>query len=368
MTGLMGRLGGVLLASAALSACVSAPEKPAPLPPKPIERPAPAPVVVKPKPQPQPTLVTTPPAGFADVVDAHWRTFAGKTGIAIQRIDDGGWLVGERLTEYFPQQSVSKLWVTMTVLDQVDKGKIRLDQTVHIGLDDLALFHQPIRSRVIAEDGVDETVQSLIEQAMVTSDNTANDALLRLVGGPDAVRAFFASHGLQGIRFGPGERQLQSGIAGLVWKQEYSRKDNFEKARAALPMSARQSALNNYLADPVDGATPTGIASALTRLARGNLLSASSTRYLLQVMARSTSGPQRLKAGVPYDWQFLHKTGTGQVLGATSTGYNDVGIMTAPDGTRYAVVVMIGSTTIPIPSRMTFMQAVSRMTAEYHRK
>jgi len=70
---------------------------------------------------------------------------------------------------------------------------------------------------------------------------------------------------------------------------------------------------------------------------------------------------------VPAGWEFLHKTGTGQVLGPVATGYNDIGIMTAPDGTRYAVAVLLGDTTASIPERMRMMQAVTRAVARYHR-
>jgi beta-lactamase class A len=38
--------------------------------------------------------------------------------------------------------------------------------------------------------------------------------------------------------------------------------------------------MDNYLANPVDGASPAAVASALTRLARGTLLSSESTDYL----------------------------------------------------------------------------------------
>jgi beta-lactamase class A len=88
---------------------------------------------------------------------------------------------------------------------------------------------------------------------------------------------------------------------------------------------------------------------------------------LLAMMERTSSGPNRLKAGVPIGWRFGHKTGTGQQLAGVSTGYNDIGIMTAPDGKRYAVAIMMGDTTASIPDRMVMMQGVSKAVADTHR-
>lgn len=73
------------------------------------------------------------------------------------------------------------------------------------------------------------------------------------------------------------------------------------------------------------------------------MLSPASTAYLLEVMHEAKTGRQRIKGGVPVGWSYAHKTGTGQELYPRSTGFNDVGIMTAPDGTSYAVAVMIAS-------------------------
>ena len=305
------------------------------------------------------------PAGLQDRIFELWRAFPGKTGIAVQRID-GEWALAQRGPDLFPQQSVSKLWVTLTVLDAVDQGRMKMDQRVRIGPEDLVVFHQPLAARVRAEGSVTMSVRDLIETAITHSDNLANDSLLRTVGGPAAVRAFVAKKDLGSIRFGPGERLLQAGTAGLTWQQSYSIGRNFEAARAALPAATRQAAMNNYLANPVDGASPAAIASALTRLARGTLLSPESTDYLQGVLSRTKSGPKRLKAGLPPGWQFMHKTGTGQNLGGMTAGYNDIGIATAPDGTRYAIVVMMGSTTAGIPARMALMQSVSSAVAEYH--
>ena len=305
------------------------------------------------------------PAGLDDRIFELWRAFPGKTGIAVQRID-GEWSLSQRGDELFPQQSVSKLWVALTVLDAVDQGRMTLDQRVHIGPEDLTLFHQPLAARVRAEGSVTMSVRDLIETAITHSDNTANDSLLRTVGGPEAVRAFISKKDLGAIRFGPGERLLQAGTAGLKWQQAYSVGRAFYQARAALPDATRLAARDAYLANPPDGASPEAIASALTRLARGTLLSPDSTEYLLGVMSRTRSGPRRLKAGLPAGWKFLHKTGTGQDYKGSTAGYNDIGIATAPDGTRYAIVVLLGDTNASVPARMALMQAVSGAVADYH--
>ncbi len=353
----------VLSLTAALSACVS-PSNPRPV----AQASRPAPVrITPPKPTPQPTRTAALSPQLDGTVRDLWAQFPGKTGIAILSIDGGG-TAGQRIDELFPQQSVSKLWVAMTVLEQVDQGRLRLDQNVRITQNDLAVFHSPIRDRVVANGEVSETIANLLEQAITASDNTANDSLLRTAGGPEAVRAFISKHNLGSIRFGPGERALQSAIAGLDWKQEYAVGQRFFTARNALPYEKRKASLDRYLADPIDGASPGAIVAALGRLAKGDLLSMQSTQLLMGILGRTKSGPNRLKAGVPGDWAFIHKTGTGQELPPVSTGYNDIGIMTAPDGSRYAVAVMLGSTTASIPERMVFMQAISRAIANYHRR
>ena len=354
-----------------LSACVAAERAPPRRQPAPVSTSTP-PVRSQPTPRPiAPTIVARPavvraPAGLENLLQDQWRLFPGRTGVAIMRVDNGEWVTGQRMGELFPQQSVSKTWVALTILDLVDQGKVRLDQKVRITRDDLAVFHQPIRDRVVANGAIEVTVMSLLEQAIIGSDNTANDSLLRTAGGPQVVQSFLVRKNLGAIRFGPGERLMQSGIAGLDWRQEYSIGRSFYAARDAVPLATRKAALDRYLANPVDGASPEAIVRALARLAKGELLSPASTRLILGIMSRTSSGPNRLKAGVPANWRFLHKTGTGQVLPPVSTGYNDIGIMTAPDGTRYAVAVMMGSTTAPIPQRMSFMQFVSRTVAAYH--
>ena len=242
---------------------------------------------------------------------------------------------------------------------------MRLDDKVTLSRSDLTLFHQPIRSKVLG-GGHTTTLRQLMFEALTKSDNTANDKLMRSVGGPEAVRAMIRTKGLGAIRFYNGERSLQARIAGLTWSQSYSIGNAFYQARNALPMSVRRAAFNRYLEDPYDGASANAIVNALARLKRGELLSPASTARLLSTMSQTRTGPNRLKGGLKAGWSLSHKTGTGQVLGATQAGYNDIGILTAPDGRNYAVAVMIKKTSVSLPTRMALMQNVVRATIAQH--
>ena len=317
-------------------------------------------------PVPDPAPRVPAPALLQASVTALRNGFDGLAGIAVRSVDDGWTVDSVDAERRMPQQSVSKLWVAMTVMDQIDSGRITLETPVTIRREDLTLFHQPVAS-LVTKDGVYVTnVRDLLNRAMTQSDNTANDSLLRTVGGPAAVRAFIAKKQLGNIRFGPGERLLQAGTAGLTWRQDMAMGRGFEAARAKLPANVRQAAYRSYVADPVDGAAPSAIAAALARLKKGLLLSPQSTQYLVATMESSKTGKYRMRGAVPPGWTFGHKTGTGQNLLSRTAGYNDVGLLTAPDGRAYAIAVMIGDTARTIQDRQLLMQGVVKAVVASH--
>ena len=315
--------------------------------------------------RPAPVAPAVPaPAYLTDRIEDLGRGFQGRVGIAVRSIDDG-WQTGWKADELYPQQSVSKLWVAITALDAVDKGRVTLDDKVTLTRSDMTVFHQPIAA-LIDDDGYTTTLGDLMVRAITTSDNTANDKLMRSVGGAAAVRRMIEAKHLGSIRFANGERLLQSRIAGLAWKPGYSYGSAFWEARDSLPLATRSAAFNRYVASPYDGAAPSAIVRALARLKRGELLSPVSTQRLLTIMSNTHTGPNRLKGGLEPGWTLNHKTGTGQELGKAQAGYNDIGILTAPDGRSYAVAVMIKLTSVPLPVRMTLMNNVVRAVIAQH--
>ena len=291
------------------------------------------------------------------------RGFDGEVGIAVRDVATG-WTIDWHGDRFYPQQSVSKFWVAITALQRADAGELDLDQSVTLTRQDLTLFHQPIAAR-IGPNGYTTTLGELMFRALTESDNTANDAVLRRAGGPAAVRAMLERNRLEGVRFGPGERLLQSGIAGLQWQPAFSEGNAFYQARNSVPIDRRREAFERYIDDPVDGATPRGITAGLARLQRGELLSRASTSRLLSILSQVRTGPQRLRGGLAPGWSIGHKTGSGQILNGVQAGYNDIGIITSPDGRHYAIAVMIGRTSVPNLTRMQLMQNVTRAVIAY---
>ena len=347
MTSFVNRLGLGLLSIAAASVGASAATQ-AP----PMQRTHPAPTAV-----PAPNYIR-------DRITELGRGFDGRVGLAVRSVDEG-WSVGWKADELYPQQSVSKLWVSIAAMDAVDKGRVSLDDRVTLTRDDLTLFHQPIAALIFG-GSYTTSLDDLMVKAITTSDNTANDKLMRAVGGPDAVRSTIKAKHLGAIRFYDGERALQSRIAGLIWSPSYSIGTAFWEARNALPLSVRKAAFKRYVEDPYDGAAPSAMVNALARLKRGELLSPASTMRLLNIMSNTKTGANRLKGGLAPGWVLNHKTGTGQELSGQQAGYNDIGILTAPDGKSYSVAVMIKLTSVPLPVRMTLMNNVVRAVIAQH--
>jgi beta-lactamase class A len=313
-------------------------------------------ITAQPAPQPATPKGPPAPAALTAQIETLGSSFDGRVGISVRSIDDG-WTASFDGQGKFPQQSVSKLWVAASVLNKADIGELKLSDTMILTPADLTIFHQPIRKRIGA-NGTQVTIAELLTLAMTQSDNTANDALFRRIGGKAGTENFLMNKGLNGISMSEGEKQLQMQAAGMEWDDRFSYGRIFWQVRETIPYERRANAINAYITNPADGAAPDSITMGLAQLQKGELLSARSTAYLIDIMGQSVTGPDRLKGGLPAGWTIAHKTGTGQVFKQLASAYNDVGILTSPTGRRYAVAVMIGATQRSVPQRQALMHAV----------
>ncbi|THD66210.1 serine hydrolase [Phenylobacterium sp.] len=306
------------------------------------------------------------PAELQATLERIVQGYGEPVGIAVSDVTSG-WTASVAGRETFPQQSVSKLWVALAVMQAVDDHRLSLDQNVVMHAEDRSVFYQPLASRIRGPNGLTITLADLMRHALIESDNAANDMLIRQVGGAGVVTQAIADKHLAGLAVGGTERDVQTKTAGLEWRPEYGQTWIFKQARAKLPDDVRDQALANYLANPPDGATPDGITTALAALKRGELLSRASTDFMLDLMGEARTGVMRLRAGVEPGWSLAHKTGTGPDWRGASVGINDVGLLTAPDGRTYAVAVMVRETKQPPSARHRLMIGVARAIEAYWR-
>lgn len=291
---------------------------------------------------------------------------SGRLGFAAMDLDTSK-IIGHNLDQRFPLQSTFKAVLGVKVLQTVDAGQLSLDQPVTVRRSDLSVGG--VICADLSGDAKDYTVQQLLELAVGMSDNTAADVLMRKVGGPEAVMTVLKQAEVDDMRIDRYEREFQPELAGLRAFQpdEVIDLEKFETAIKDAPAQTQMPALESYIqsTDPRDSGTPRSAVQFLARLAHGDLLSTRSNVLLMKIMTESPTGAKRVKAGLPADASWAHKTGTGGDIAGRNTGTNDIGIVTLADGKRIALAVFLsGSAASPAEREAVCAEAAKRLLTQ----
>jgi beta-lactamase class A len=288
------------------------------------------------------------------------RARPGVLGAGLMNLESGeSWtFAGDRR---FPMQSVFKAPLAAAVLSEVDARRLDLDEVVALDEMDHAPPISPIAEAWPARR--DYSLRELLVAAARDSDNTAADKLMARIGGPGALTAWLQSKKIEEVRVDRYERELQPEAAGMAPFRPSWRGAAFQRLRARIPEAQRRAALARYMSDPRDTATPRGMLGFLAKLDSGELLSQASTRRLIEILAATTTGAGRLRAGFPTAAMVAHKTGSaGEVLGV-SPATNDVGIVVLKDRRSYAAAVFLSGSTLDAPGRDGIVADVARLMA-----
>lgn len=220
------------------------------------------------------------------------RSVGARLGVALLDTASGQ-TTGHRMDERFAMCSTFKLPLAGAVLREIDQGRLRGDQWVPYAQADM-VAHAPVTSQHLARGGM--TVAALAEAAQTTSDNVAANVLLKLIGGPTGFTAILRTAGDSTTRLDRLEPELN-----LVTGQ-----------------------------DVRDTTTPTAMARTTAHmLTSSDWLSAAARETLTAWMVATTTGKQRLRAGLPRDWRAGDKTGTA-MDSKMHDKYNDVAIAWPP--------------------------------------
>lgn len=233
--------------------------------------------------------------------------YRAQTGVAIMDLQTGDTMTFFNERKY-PMQSVFKFPLGMAVLDKIDKGEMKLDQKIHIEKKDLMEdTHSPLRD-TFPNGNVDVPVSELIDLTVSLSDNNSCDILFREMGGPAKVDEYIKSLGVKEMSIVADEKAMH--------KDPMIQFDNWS--------------------------SPYGMLQLLEIIDKGNKLSKTSNDFLLKIMTASPTGMKRIKGLLPEGTAVAHKTGSsGRNSNNISEATNDAGIVTLPDGKKFAIVVFV---------------------------
>lgn len=253
-------------------------------------------------------------------------------GVAIKHLEDGDTLTFNGMNP-FPMQSVFKFHLGLAVLDQVDKGKISLEQKIPIHKKEfIPKTHSPIADKY-PEGNVALSVKELLSYTISNSDNNGCDILLRLVGGPRKVEEYIHRQNVKGIAIVHNEEEMQKS-----WEAQF---DNWTN--------------------------PWSMIQLLELFYQNRILSKLSRDVLMEMMINTTTGPKRIKGLLPEGTAVAHRTGTGSlndkgILGAL----NNVGIVMLPNGKHVAIAIFISKTPESVDRLEEVIAKISKVVFDHY--
>lgn len=236
------------------------------------------------------SLRLSPALIAADAAEAPFAALEKQAGarIGVAALDTGsGKRIAWRANERFGMCSTFKLSLAAAILAKADKGTVRLDRLVPYGAD-MPIGVSPVTRKNLSHG---MTIMELCEAAVVYSDNGAANLLLAVLGGPQAMTAYW--------------RSIDDSVTRL---------DDIE-LKLNIPDGERNTT------------TPSAMRGNLNTLLLGEVLSPASRDRLLGWMRASTTGINRLRAGLPPAWLWGDKTGTND---SRYGAVNDIGIAMPP--------------------------------------
>ncbi|MBL4642050.1 MAG: class A beta-lactamase, subclass A2 [Flavobacteriaceae bacterium] len=236
----------------------------------------------------------------------------------------------------FPMQSVFKFHIALSVLSEVDKGILSLDQIVEIDKDELLPedFWSPLRDE--NPNGGSFTIERLIQYTISHSDNTACDVLIRLIGTPKTVEEYIKKSGIEEIQITFNEEEMQT-----KWENMFQ---NWTTPNAA------SKTLKIFFEN------------------KNNLLSKSSYDFFWKTNKETTTGKGRIRGQLPKETIVAHKTGwsgTNKKTGITAA-VNNIGIVFLPDGKYFIISVFVTDSQENFKSNVNIIADIAKATYDFY--
>lgn len=223
--------------------------------------------------------------------------------------------------ERYPMMSVFKFHVAFAALCRMQENGVSPCDSLWV---DTSQMHDntysPLRE-FRGKGGFNLALADAVRYCISMSDNNVCDILIDYCGGIDSVALRLEKLGISGYELSETEDTMHADI---------------------------MRCYNNW-------STPSAAVDVLQAVYEGGCLSEPYLTLLEDAMLETSTGTDKLRAGVPHGVVFGHKTGSSDRLGdGVKIGDNDAGVIYLPDGRRcyIAVFVMNSSETDAVNARV----------------
>ncbi|XDF35686.1 serine hydrolase [Paracidovorax avenae] len=278
------------------------------------------------------------------------RETPGEFGLYVKRLDNGETFAWQADRRWYLASS-AKLPLAIAVLQEVQQGRLRLDQELRVEERDKidgsgALVWQPV--------GTQHSVETLLRRMLMDSDNTAANLLIRTIGLETFNTRAQALMGARNVgpltnftqvrqdvyaELHPRAREIapmdlvRVAAAPMGAQRVQALARTLDLKTADLQVKTMEEAYGRYYARGANTATLAGYGAMLEKLVRDQLLTPPHQQMLYKDLKFDTYDAYRLEAGLPRTVRFIHKTGTQYHRAC------HMGVIDPQDGGARAIVV-----------------------------
>lgn len=233
---------------------------------------------------------------------------------------------------HYPTQSVYKFHLALAVLNYMDKNDLPLDHKLFIQKSDLLPnTHSPLRDDY-PEGEIYMSIADVLKYTISKSDNNGCDILFRFLGDPTVVDEYIRELGMTDFAIAKTEEEMHT-----TWDIQY-----------------------------LNWSTPYTMALVLEKFRTGNILSDSFHNFLWNAMVETTTGSDKIKAGLPEGVLLAHKTGASfRNSDGLNAAENDIGIIQLPDGRYYSLVVFVADSMEDQVTNKKIIADISKTVYDY---
>lgn len=229
-----------------------------------------------------------------------------RVGVAILPEEEEAILLNN--DERYPLMSVFKLHVAIAVLKKIENENLDLSEKIFVSEKDISKNTYSPLLKKYPNGNFEISIGETIAYAISLSDNNACDILINFAGGIKKVESFIKSLGIEDLELCETESSMHSDI------------------------------LNSYN----NWASPLSVVNLLKKVYTESILSEAHLNFLKKVLADTSTGSDKLRAGLPSNTRLEHKTGhSDRTKSGLQIADNDAGVFYLPNGKACYISVFV---------------------------